>query len=111
MFKQGRVSVPARNPPPPAPAFSRLLEKLPFLLSAASCVVTFRVQQSGGSVLDVNNLPVAARVANALMSYVRYLGKMLVAGTPGGALPEESALACLAGGPGGIGSAGWLQWR
>jgi tetratricopeptide (TPR) repeat protein len=55
-----------------------LLEKLPFLLlSAASCVVTFQVQQRGGSVLDVNNLPVAARVANALMSYVRYLGKML----------------------------------
>jgi tetratricopeptide (TPR) repeat protein len=55
-----------------------LVEKVPFLLlSAASCVVTFQVQQSGGSVLDVNNLPVAARVANALMSYVRYLGKML----------------------------------
>jgi tetratricopeptide (TPR) repeat protein len=55
-----------------------LLEKVPFLLlSAASCVVTFQVQQRGGSVLDVNNLPVAARVANALMSYVRYLGKML----------------------------------
>ena len=53
-------------------------EKVPFLLlSAASCVVTFQVQQNGGSVLDVNNLPVAARVANALMSYVRYLGKML----------------------------------
>src|SRR5208283_4199742 len=30
-----------------------------------------------GAVLDVNNLPVAARMANALMSYVRYLGKML----------------------------------
>ena len=55
-----------------------LREKVPFLLlSAASCVVTFQVQQRGGSVLDVNNLPVAARVANALMSYVRYLGKML----------------------------------
>jgi tetratricopeptide (TPR) repeat protein len=60
------------------PSLRLLLEKVPFLLlSAASCVITFRVQQSGGAVLDVNNLPVAARVANALMSYVRYLGKML----------------------------------
>jgi tetratricopeptide (TPR) repeat protein len=62
----------------PAPFSLLLREKLPFLLlSAASCVVTFQVQHRGGSVLDVNNLPVAARVANALMSYVRYLGKML----------------------------------
>jgi tetratricopeptide (TPR) repeat protein len=46
------------------------------LLSAASCVITFGVQQSGGAVLDVSNLPIGARVGNALMSYVRYLGKM-----------------------------------
>ena len=78
-----KVSAPAGGPQPAATRqaapFSRLLwEKVPFLLlSAASCVVTFQVQQRGGSVLDVNNLPVAARVANALMSYVRYLGKML----------------------------------
>jgi tetratricopeptide (TPR) repeat protein len=78
-----RVPVPAGSVQPAAPRQSvplaRLLwEKLPFLLlCAASCVVTFRVQQSGGSVLDVSNLPVAARVANALMSYVRYLGKMV----------------------------------
>jgi len=55
-----------------------LLEKVPFfLLSAASCVVTFQVQHRGGAVLDVGNFPIGARVANALMSYVRYLGKMV----------------------------------
>ena len=55
-----------------------LLEKLPFfLLTAASCVITFRVQQKGGAVLDVGNFPLAARIANALMSYVRYLSKMI----------------------------------
>ena len=53
-------------------------EKLPFfLLTATSCVVTFQVQQKGGAVLDVSNFPLAARIANALMSYVRYLGKMI----------------------------------
>jgi tetratricopeptide (TPR) repeat protein len=71
-----RLSFP-RLQPSTTPPLRLLLEKVPFLLlSAASCVVTFQVQQSGGAVLDVNNLPVAARVANALMSYVRYLGKM-----------------------------------
>ena len=60
------------------PLLGLILEKLPFLtLSAASCVITFRVQQSGGAVLDVRNLPMAGRVANALMSYARYLGKMV----------------------------------
>jgi protein O-mannosyl-transferase len=55
-----------------------ILEKVPFfLLSTASCLVTFLVQQKGGAVLDVSNFPLAARVANALMSYVRYLGKMI----------------------------------
>jgi protein O-mannosyl-transferase len=57
---------------------SLLSEKVPFLLlSAISCVVTFRVQQSGGAVLDVLNLPLGARVANALVSYARYVGKMV----------------------------------
>jgi protein O-mannosyl-transferase len=61
---------------PPLPRL--LLEKVPFLLlSAASCVITFRVQQSGGAVLDVGNFPISGRIANALMSYVRYLGRML----------------------------------
>ncbi len=53
-----------------------LKEKLPFFaLSAASCVITFLVQQKGGAVLSTIHLPIGPRVANALMSYVRYLGK------------------------------------
>ena len=55
-----------------------LKEKLLFfLLSAASCVVTFLVQRKGGAVLSTIHLPIGPRVANALMSYVRYLGKMV----------------------------------
>jgi protein O-mannosyl-transferase len=54
-----------------------LLEKIPFLvLSAALCVITYSVQQRGGAVLGVNNLSVHSRADNALLSYVRYLGKM-----------------------------------
>lgn len=51
-----------------------LLEKLPFCaLSLASCIITFLVQQKGGAVST--NLPLGARIANALVSYIRYLGK------------------------------------
>lgn len=54
-----------------------LLEKLPFFaLSAASSVITFIAQQKGGAVST--SLPVADRVANALVSYVRYIGKMFL---------------------------------
>ncbi|HVM48466.1 MAG TPA: tetratricopeptide repeat protein [Candidatus Acidoferrum sp.] len=57
---------------------NRILEKLPFFaLSAASCVVTFRVQQKGGAVLDAVNLPLTARLINAVVSYARYLVKMM----------------------------------
>jgi protein O-mannosyl-transferase len=58
--------------------FGLVVEKVPFfVLSAASCVVTFLVQQKGGAVLAVSNFPLPARVVNALMSYARYLGMMV----------------------------------
>jgi tetratricopeptide (TPR) repeat protein len=51
-------------------------EKAPFLaLSAASCVVTFLVQQKGDSVTSLTNLSVGGRLENAAVSYARYLGK------------------------------------
>ena len=58
--------------------FGRLiLEKIPFLLlSAALCVVTYRLQEHGGSVLNVDNLPLGDRLGNALVSYARYIEKM-----------------------------------
>jgi protein O-mannosyl-transferase len=54
---------------------SLCLEKLPFfLLVAASSVVTFIVQRKGGAVSTA--LSLGARVANALVAYVRYIRKM-----------------------------------
>ena len=51
-----------------------LAEKIPFFaLCVASSVVTFLVQKKGGAVSAA--LPVSARLANALVSYVRYLRK------------------------------------
>jgi tetratricopeptide (TPR) repeat protein len=50
-------------------------EKLPlFLLAALSSGVTFVVQKQGGAVSG--SIPFPDRVANALVSYCRYLGKL-----------------------------------
>ncbi len=54
-----------------------VLEKIPFFaLAVAASLVTFVVQQQGGIVMTVQNLPLGARIGNALISYCRYLGKM-----------------------------------
>ena len=53
-----------------------LLEKLPFLaLAALSSVATVVAQRAGGAVQSLDNLPLAARIANALRAYVAYLGR------------------------------------
>jgi Flp pilus assembly protein TadD len=59
------------------PARRLLLEKVPFLiLAAADSMVTFVVQQQGGSVTPADTLGLSARLANAVVSYARYLGKI-----------------------------------
>jgi len=53
-------------------------EKLPlFALAAVSSVATFVVQQRGGAVKSVEVFPMAIRIANALLSYVFYVKKMV----------------------------------
>ena len=60
----------------PATFFRLLAEKVPFvLLAVASSVITFLVQRKGGAVSTA--LTFGARLANALVSYARYIGKML----------------------------------
>jgi tetratricopeptide (TPR) repeat protein len=53
-----------------------LREKLPFfLLALLACFVTFEVQKASGA-MSMKNLTLTERVANALNSYVGYLGKI-----------------------------------
>jgi tetratricopeptide (TPR) repeat protein len=55
-----------------------LLEKLPFLLvSLIFSVITFYAQRSAGATQLSEELPVLDRVSNALISYCRYLGKLI----------------------------------
>lgn len=58
-------------------SFSRLvLEKFPlFLLSAASAVITLKAQAAGGAIRTASQLPMSVRIANAIVSYARYLQK------------------------------------
>ncbi|MEY2430101.1 MAG: hypothetical protein QOJ40_2986, partial [Verrucomicrobiota bacterium] len=53
-----------------------ILEKVPFfILSVVSSVITFLAQKHGGAVST--SISMGARIANALVSYGRYLGKFL----------------------------------
>ncbi|MEI2722024.1 MAG: hypothetical protein V9H26_00320 [Verrucomicrobiota bacterium] len=52
-------------------------EKWPWLmLSFLMSAVTFLVQKTGGAVATISELSFRARLANALIAYVRYVGKM-----------------------------------
>ena len=53
-----------------------LAEKIPFFaLSAVSSIVTFLVQRKGGAVST--SLDLSGRIANAIVSYARYVGKLV----------------------------------
>ncbi|MGC3958708.1 MAG: tetratricopeptide repeat protein [Verrucomicrobiota bacterium] len=55
-----------------------LTEKIPFFaMTIASCVITFLVQRQGGAVSTSGNLPMEDRLANAVVSYVKYLRKTI----------------------------------
>ncbi|MDQ5984311.1 MAG: hypothetical protein CSYNP_00004 [Syntrophus sp. SKADARSKE-3] len=54
-----------------------ILEKIPlFILSTLSCIMTYYAQQQGGSVISIYHLPFTDRIANSLISYMAYIGKM-----------------------------------
>jgi tetratricopeptide (TPR) repeat protein len=60
------------------PAFSVIYEKLPLLgLTLASCALTWHAQQHGQAMPTLQNLPLAARIQNALVAYWEYIGKTL----------------------------------
>jgi protein O-mannosyl-transferase len=57
--------------------FAKLaLEKVPLLaLSAASAVITVKAQRAGNAVGSMVDYPLSMRAQNAVISYLRYLGK------------------------------------
>jgi protein O-mannosyl-transferase len=72
---QGTGSGPTRET---TPAASLIVEKLPLLaMSAASCVVTVIAQHSGRGIVPFDIMPFGVRAANASVSGVEYVLKML----------------------------------
>ena len=73
-----------------------VLEKVPFLmLSAISCVITVLVQAKTGALKNIDELNFSVRASNAVVSYARYILKMVWPTKlavfyphPGGTLPD-----------------------
>jgi tetratricopeptide (TPR) repeat protein len=68
-------------PPPqqslPVPRRSLLREKLPlFILAAADSVMTVFAQRAGNAVRTISEVPLAQRMSNIPISYVRYIEKL-----------------------------------
>ena len=80
-----RFSLPILQPSNPqtlchstTPLLRLVWEKLPFLaLAVLASVVTYTVQKGGGAVVPLEALSCAVRGANGLVSYARYLKKMI----------------------------------
>ena len=54
------------------------IEKLPlFAIAAGSAVLTIQAQGAGNAVLTLSAVPLSIRLSNAIVSYVRYLGKIV----------------------------------
>jgi len=54
-----------------------IIEKVPLLaIAAISSAITFLVQRAGGTVANIDVLPLNSRISNAFLSYATYIGKM-----------------------------------
>ena len=63
---------------PMSSVLSLVWEKIPlFILVAVSSAVTFLAEKSAGALVHSETWPISIRIANGLVSYVKYLGKMI----------------------------------
>ena len=76
-LRRWRADVSEAAAPGSTLPLSRLiLEKLPLLaLCVASAMLTLHAQKAGGAINPLNSYPLSIRLENAVVSYVRYLGK------------------------------------
>jgi len=61
------------------PVISLIIEKIPLFVGAAIIsVVTYVTQQQHGSMKSLEHFPLITRIANAVVSYTAYVGKMVL---------------------------------
>jgi protein O-mannosyl-transferase len=64
---------------PPISRKRIIVEKIPFLvLAIVSSVLTFFIQQHGGSMAISSRLPMDERLTNAIVTYIQYIGKIFI---------------------------------
>jgi hypothetical protein len=88
----------------PAALRRALVEKLPlFALVAVACVVVFAAQHAGGTVVELERLPLGVRAANAVAACASYLGRAVWPSElavfyphPGATLPTSRVVASAA---------------
>lgn len=74
---QFRYQYGSRNVQKKPVIISLIREKIPFfILSAASCAITFFAQKKGGAIGSLDVFPLKDRIANTIGSYAEYIGKM-----------------------------------
>jgi hypothetical protein len=75
---ESSVQAPIKSGQPMSSVLSLVWEKIPlFALVAVSSVVTFLAQKSSGYFVHSETWPIRIRIANGLVSYIKYLGKMI----------------------------------
>jgi Tfp pilus assembly protein PilF len=75
---ESSVQAPIKSGQPMSSVLSLVWEKTPlFALAAVSSVVTFLAQKSAEALVHFETWPITIRIANGLVSYVKYLGKMI----------------------------------
>ncbi len=63
---------------PKRPKIGLIIEKIPlFIIALASCIVAFIVQKKGGAIPVTENYNFPVRLANAFISYLQYIIKMV----------------------------------
>ncbi|UCF67079.1 MAG: tetratricopeptide repeat protein, partial [Acidobacteriota bacterium] len=74
-WPSGAVGAPVRSRGPRS-VWRLVGEKMPlFAMAAIAGVITWRVQERGDAMLMTRDIDLGSRLANAIVSYVRYLGK------------------------------------
>ncbi len=80
-----------------------LAEKIPFFaVSFLSCAVTYYAQFQGGSVASIESLSLSLRLANAGLSYLKYIGKMFWPSSLAVVYPYDVHLSVLIGAGAGL---------
>ena len=78
-YPLNRLSFPLLSEKYKVKGFATLvLEKLPLIILAVlSSVMTYYAQQKGGAVATLDGIPLSLRIANSLVAYISYIGKMI----------------------------------